>query len=362
MSKLKAVYIISWHTIGDDTASELASRLQTHPVSALYLEGGKISNAGTEVLVRTAFRNMSLSAFCIESSEISDVGAKTVAEAVRNCRSLTTFYLGGWEISDSGAKTVAEAVKGCPLSAFYLRGDKISDAGAIVVAEMVKDYTLSAFSIRSTMISDAGAIAVAEAVKDCPLSVLSLWSTLISDAGAIAVAKAVKDCTLSAFRIYGDAITDAGVTTVMEILSSGCTNTLSALCLGNSCISDLGIKKVVDAVISYPRLSAFYLDSKPISGETLAYILERMAGINTILSVNLVVGDISKEQMGSCLDRLQQSGIGKQLKLRFECGSDHAKIVCTEFAAEWNGKFPEFRIIPYVNYLFFKEMMIGVLR
>ncbi len=333
-TKVKAVYIDSWLAVGDCVASELASQLKAHPVSALYLAGNHISDAGAKVLTQAAFCNNLLSTFCIWSCRISDTGAKAVAEAARSCRSLTTLYLSGWKISDSGAKAVAEAVKGCPLSVFYLLGHRISNVGAVCVAE---------------------------AVKSCPLSAFCLASNKMSDAGAIAVTKTVKDCQLSAFCLGGNKMSDAGAAAVAEILSSGgCANTLFAFYIGGGDISDSGVKKVADAVGGCPLLSEFYIESKPISGKTVAYILESMAGVSTIRSVNLRGGEISKEQMGFCLDRLQQSGVARQLKLRFRCDTEAAKSVCEKFEAEWNAKLAEFRIVSSIGSLFTDEVTLGV--
>ncbi len=330
-TKFKAVYIEPWIGIGDRVASELASRLQTHPVSAIYLASSDISDASAEVLAQAAFRGKLLSAFCIVSEKISDTGAKAVAAAAQNCRSLTTFYLFGLEISDSGATAVAEAVKGCPLSVFYLGSRRISDSGATVLTETVKDCPLSAFCLGGNEISDVGAIAMAKTMKDCPLSAFYLWSNKISDSGA---------------------------TTVVETLSSGgCASTLSALCLVGGSVSDSGAKKVADAVRGCTRLSAFYFEGEPISGETLAYIL---AGISTVRSLNLRVGEISKEQMDSCLSRMQQSGIAKQLKLRFGCDTEAAKSACKEFAAEWNAALAEFKIVLFIFDLFTHDVILGV--
>ncbi len=295
MPKFKAAYIYSGNPAGDRVFSELASRLQACPISAFFLVNGEISDAGAGVLAKAVFCNKSLSAFCFGSDKISDIGAKAVAEAARNCRSLTTFSFCSNGMSDSGAKVVAEAVKYCPLSAFCIGGKEISDEGAIAVAETAKNRPLSAFY---------------------------LWSTVISDAGAIAVAKSVKDCPLSVFHLRCNKISDAGATAVAEIISSGCTSTLSAFCLSSDSISDSCAKKVANAVRNCPLLSTFYLCSNPLPGEALAYILENMAGISTIRSVGLRIGDVSKEQMDSCLDRLQQSGVARQLKLRFQCDTD----------------------------------------
>ncbi len=341
-SKLKAVYIESFLIVGDRVAQELASRFQTHPISALYLSGCYLLDNGEEALFQSAFCNKSLSAFCnkslsafcIECNGISDTGVKVVAEAARNCRSLTTFYLYGANISDSRAKAVAEAVKSCPLSAFCLRGDEISDAGAKAVAEIV---------------------------KDCPLSAFCICSAEISDAGAISVANAMKDCTLSVFHLVGYKISDAGATAVAETLSSGeCASTLSVFSMWSSDISNSGAKKVADTIRGCTKLSAFYFGGKAILGETLAYILECMAGISTIRSVNLRIGEIRKKQMDSCLDRLQQSGVAKQLKLRFCCSTSAVNDVCEKFEAEWNAKLAEFRIVADISNLFIHEVIIGV--
>ncbi len=304
-TKVKAVYIGSWGSVGDRVASGLASRLQIHPVSALYLAGSNISDAGAEVLAQAAFLSKSLSAFCIESRKISDTGAKAVAKAARNCPSLTALYLSGWEISDSGAIAVAEAVKGCPLSVFYL------------------------------------------------------WNIKISDAGAIAVTDTVKSCPLSAFGLASWKITDSGATAVAKILSNGCASTLFAFYLGGY-ISDLGAKEVADAIRGCPLLSEFFLDGKPLSGETLAYILDGMAGVSTIRSVNLCIGEVSKERMDSCLDRLQQSGVAKQLKLRFECVTEAANSMCEKFAAEWNAKLAEFEIVAHISVPFEFGVILGI--
>ncbi len=334
MSKLKAAYIQLWPGVGDRVVSGFASRLQTHPMSALYLSSWDISDAGVEVLVQAAFRGKSLSAFCIESDNISDTGAKAVAAAARNYRSLTTFYLFGLKISDSGATAVAEAVKGCPLSVFRLGGYKISDSGATVVAETV---------------------------KDCPLSVFCFGNCGISDAGAIAVAKTMKDCPLSAFCLMGGEISDSGATTVAEILSSGeCASTLSALCLGSGSISDSGAKRVADAVRDCTRLSAFYLHGGPISGETLAYILEGMTDTSNVRSVNLCVDEISQEQMNFCLSRVRKSGVANQLKLRLVCANEAAKSVCMEFAAEWKATLAEFEVATDISAIFNYDVLIGV--
>ncbi len=331
-SKLKAVYIDALSAVGDRVASELASRLQIHPISALCLKGYDISDTGAEALARAAFRGKSLSAFCIASGQISDTGVKAVAEAARNCPSLTTFYLSGWDISDFGAKALAEAVKGCPLSVFYLLGNKISDSGAK---------------------------AVAETVKDCPLSAFCLHGFMISNAGAISVAKTIKDCPLSAFYITGGNISDSGAMAVAETLSSGgCASTLSAFYIWINVAADSGAKKVADAIRGCTKLSEFYIGGKSISGEALVYILEGM--ISTIRIVNLCIDEINKEQMDSCLDRLHQRGIAKQLKLRLQCGTKAAESVCEKSAAEWNAKLAEFRIVPFINSLFVDEEILGV--
>ncbi len=334
-TKVKAAYIDLLIGFGDRATLELASRLQTHPVSALYLKG-YISDAAAEVLAQAAFRGKSISAFCVWSIIISDTGAKAVAEAARNCRSLTTFYLVGYRISETGAKTVAEAVKSCPLSVFYLG---------------------------SAYISDSGAAAVAEAVKGCPLSAFCLWSCEISDAGAIAMAKTVKDCLLSVFYLEGSKMSDSGATAVAETLSSGrCASTLSAFYMCVYKMPDSGAKKVADAIRGCTRLSEFYLYSRLISGETVTYILKGMAGVSTIRSVNLCIGEISKEQMDSCLDQLQQSGNAKQLKLRLRCETEAANSVCEKFAAEWNAKLSEFRIVGPTTDLFENEVLLGMPR
>ncbi len=360
MSKLKAVYIDSYGAAGDRVASELASRLQTHPISALYLKGYNISDAGAKALARAAFRGKSLSAFCIESDRISDTGAKAVAEAVRNCPSLTTLYLYGWGISDSGAKAVAEAARNCPsLTTFLLCGRGISDSGAKAVAEAVRDCPLSVFYLLGRKISDSGAKAVAETVKDCQLSVFCLYGGEISDAGAISAAKTMKDCPLSAFYLEGDEISDSEAMAVAETLSSGgCASTLSAFYIWIDDYADSGAKMVADAIRGCTNLSAFYIGGDSISGETLVYILEGM--ISTIRSVNLRIDEISKEQMDSCLDRLHQRGIAKQLKLRLQCGTEAAKSVCEKSAAEWNAKLAEFRIVPDIHKLFVCEAILGM--
>ncbi len=333
MSKFNAAYIDPWVAVGNRVASELASRLQTHPMSAVYLCGNNISDVGAEVLAQAAFRGKSLSAFCIASRKISDTGAKAVAEAARNCCSLTMLYLDGSEISDPGAKAVAEAVKGCPLSVFYLGSHRISDSGAMFVAE---------------------------AVKGCPLSAFCLWSSEMSDAGVIAVTKTMKDCPLSALYLGGNKISDSGATAVAETLSSGgCVNMLSAFCLWGNGISDSGAKKVADTVRGCPLLSSFYIDGKPISGEMLVYILKGVTGISIIRSVNLCVGEISKEHMDSCLSRMQKSGVAKQLKLRFQCNTEAAKSVCEKFKAEWNAKFVEFRIVLGISGCFMGDFILG---
>ncbi len=333
MSKFKAVYIDLWDSVGDRTISELASCLQAHPVSALRLAGCNISDDGAKQLARAVLKNKSLSALCIVSQKISDAGAKALAEAARNSRSLTAFYLIGHEITDSGAIAVAEAVKECPLSIFYLLSDHISDIGAT---------------------------AVAEAVKNCPISAFCIWGNGISNRGATAVAKAMKDSLLSVLFLAGDEISDSGAVDAVEILSSGgCASTLSAFLLWGFDISDIGVRKIADAVRDYPLLSELYIDCRPITGEALAYILKDMANINTIRSVNLRISDIHRKQMDSCLNRLRQSGVAEQLKLRFRCSTETVKNVCNKFAAEWSGVFAEFRTVTRIADLFMVELILG---
>ncbi len=125
-------------------------------------------------------------------------------------------------------------------------------------------------------------------------------------------------------------------------------------------ISDSGAKGVVDAIRGCPLISSFYLDCKPIAGETVTYILEGVKGVSTIRSVNLYIGDVSKEQIDSCLDRLQQSGVAKQLKLRFRCDTEAARSMCKRFQAEWNAKLAELRIVPDICYAFVEDVILGV--
>ncbi len=333
MSKFKAVYIYPGLLIGDRVASELASCLQAYPVSALYLEGHCISDAGMQALAQVAFSNKSLSVFCVISGYISDTGAKAVAEAARSRRSLTTFYLSGGYISDFGAIAVAESVKSCPISTFYLSGKQISNEAAI---------------------------AVATAMKGCPLSAFCLWSALISDSGAIAVTEAVKGCALSTFCLGGRQISDEGATAVAKILSSECSSTLSAFCLWSCSISDICAGKIADVVRSWPLLSGFYIDGAPTSGETLVYVLNGMSNIRTTRSVNLCIRGISKGQVDSCLSRVQQDGVGRLIKLRLQCGSGPDKDVCGKLAAECGQKLEEFRVVPDIFRVFQEEVVIGV--
>ncbi len=344
MSKFTAVYIDSVDFVNDDVALKLAPHLQYHSLSKLYLKDFEISNAGAKMLAEAAFHNKSLSAFCIWGG-ISDTGAEEVAKAARNCKSLNTFYLYGFGISDLAAKAVAEAMKDCPLSVFHLGSYRISDLGAAAVANAVNKCPLSVFYLQSIggKISDLGVIAVAKAVKNCPLSVFALVNHTISDEGATAVAK--------------------------EIVSGGCASTLSAFYLSSCRISDLGAKKVADIFGCSHPLSAFFINDCSLSGETVAYILKNVADTITstsasastiIRSVNLRVGKISKEQMDSCLNLLQPSGAGKQIKLRFQCNDESTKIVCEKSEAEWNGKLAEFRIVKDLQNLFEEEMILGV--
>ncbi|MDR3576144.1 MAG: hypothetical protein P4L50_19935 [Anaerolineaceae bacterium] len=307
MSRFKAAYIYPRDTIGDRTASELASCIQASHVSALYLNSYYISDAGAEVLARAALLNKSLSAFCIRGDHISDTGAKAMADAARNCRSLATFCLFGNSITDAGAKAVAEAVKDCPISTFCLGGYHINDVGAI---------------------------AVAEAMKNCPLSVFSLMCSWVSDAGATAMAE--------------------------KISSGRCSSTLSIFCLGGYNISELGIKKIASMIRGCPQLSSFYFDGKPLSEEMMEYILESMADVSAIRSVNIKVSGISKEQMDCFLNRQRQSGAGRQFKLRFKCCLDNDKIVCKKLAAEWSGVLAELRIVGSIYELFEDEVVLGV--
>ncbi|MDR3575463.1 MAG: hypothetical protein P4L50_16505 [Anaerolineaceae bacterium] len=334
MSKFKAAYINPCSGTGDRAASELASCIRESHVSALYLRGWIISDAGAKVLAQAAFSKKSLSAFCICGSYISGTGVKEIADAARNCRSLTTFHLSGNNITDAGAKAVAEAVKDCPISTFCFESADISNSGAIAVTTTMKGCPLSAFCLGGGQISDSGAIAVTEAMKNCPLSVFSLSSSQISDTGAAAVA---------------------------EILSSsGCFSTLSTFYLFSRMISDLGAKKVADAAKSCPLLSSFYIDSDWLSGETVTYILEGMASTSTIRSVNLNGRNISKEQMDSCLDRLRQSGAGRQLRLRLRCKGASDRIVCKKLAAKRSWELAEFRIVQDICDLFKDEVLLGV--
>ncbi len=278
--QIRAVFISPACPVGNPVALELASLLETAPISALYLSGADISDMGAKALARTAFRNQSLSMFCLDAGKMTEVGVKAVADAARNSRSLTTLYLWGSEISDTGAKAVANAVKGCPISAFGIWSNGISDVGATDLAEMMH-------------------------------------------------------C---------------------------CCRTLSAFFLGSMNVSADGTKKMADAVRSCRLMSGLYFWGKPLSGETLEYILDAMSGtISGVRSVNLQIGKgVSERQMENCLTKLQRNGVGKHLKLRFLCGDNSAKSVCERCATEFNGEVAEFRIVQYIPALFVDEMILGV--
>ncbi len=161
--------------------------------------------------------------------------------------------------------------------------------------------------------------------------------------------------------LWGSKISNSGAAAVAETLSSGgCASTLSAFCILGGGISDSGAKKAMDAMRGCTRLSDFYIGVNPISGETLMYILGRIAGVSTIRSVNLCIGEFSKEQMDSCLDRLQQSGVAKQLKIRFLCDTDTVLSVCEEFGAEWDARLAEFMIVSSFSHFFADELIIGM--
>ncbi len=267
-----------------------------------------------------------------------------------------------FRIGDEGATALASALQTHPVSAFFLFDNNISDIGAESLAKAAfRHDRITMFCLDSNIITDAGAKAVAEAVRNCPsLNTFYISSLAISDPGAKTLANAMKGCPLSVFGLVGDKISDAGAIAAAEIISS-CAGTLCTFFLGSSRISAAGAKKVTNVVSKRCRaITEFYLGSEPLSGEALTYILEAMAGISSIRSVNIYIGgDVSKEHMDSCLTKLQQSEAGKLLKLRISCEGDNAKSVCGKCVTEWNGKFVEFQIVEHIGHIFVKEVILG---
>ncbi len=64
--------------------------------------------------------------------------------------------------------------------------------------------------------------------------------------------------------------------------------------------------------------------------------------------------------MDSCLERLRQSGVARQLKVLFQSGTVDTESVCKKFAAEWNATLTEFSIVPFINSFFIDEMILEV--
>lgn len=107
-------------------------------------------------------------------------------------------------------------------------------------------------------------------------------------------------------------------------------------------ISNSGAKKVTDAVLGYQHFV-----SGACRHQERRWRISWRVWLTSALSENLCVGEISKKLIDSCLDRLQQSGVAKRLKLQFKCESNSAATVYGKFAAEWNHNLSEFRIVPY---------------
>ncbi len=269
------------------------------------------------------------------------------------------FILPWCRIENQVALELASILQMSSVSALYFEGRDISDIGAEALAQTAfHNNSLTMFCIRGENISDAGAEAVAKVARNCPfLYTFYIGGHSISDTGAKTVAKALKDCPLTAFGLWGDKISDSGAIAVTKIISS-CNRTLSAFLLSSRDISADGAKKVVDMVRSWPLLSEFYLSGQRLSEETLAYILEAMAGVSCIRSVNLYIGGVaSKGQIDYCLARLQFSGVAKQLKLRFQCEDNESMY--EKYIADWKEKFAELRIVEYVTLPFIEERVLG---
>ncbi len=294
----------------------------------------------------SVFTNEDLLISVLESTDMSNIkavyirllniiGDRTVSELayILQANYVSAVYLGGSHISDSGAEELARAAfRNKALSMFCLWGGEVSDAGAkAVAAAALNSPSLSTFYL-SGGISDSGARTLAEAMKSCKISTFGLWSDEISDSGATVVAE--------------------------TMMTSGCAGKLSVFFLGGSGITAAGAKKVADAVRDWPKLSALYFDGEPLSGETLAYVLDAVASNGGIRSVNLRIDGVSAGQMAACLAGLHKSGAGRRLKLRFECDGD-ARDVCKKCAADWVGKFDEFRIIGYIGEVFREEVILG---
>ncbi len=265
-------------------------------------------------------------------------------------------------IGDQVALELASILGGNQISAIFLADDDISDAAAETLANAAfRNGSISMFCLCSGRISDSGAKAVAEAARSgsSSLATFFLDGDRMSDNGIKAVTEALKGCPLSAFGVCASKVSDSGVTSLAEMIHS-CSRTISAFYLGSWSTSASVAKKVADAVRGCDVMSEFYFAGETLSGETLAYVLDAMANLRSIRSVNLRIGnEVSKEQMDSCLMRLQQDGVEKQMKLRFRCEGDSVKSVCEKCAGERNGEFAEFRIVEYISALFVEEVIQG---
>ncbi len=266
------------------------------------------------------------------------------------------------QIGNKVAQELAPMIQSGELTAVCIEGANINNADAAELARAAfHNKALSTFGMWSRRISYNGVMELAKAARDCRLlTTFYLSGEGISDLEAEAVANAVRDCPLSVFGIWGIGITDTGAATVSEMIS-GCRRTMSVIYFGGSSILAAGAKKVVEAVRSCPRISAVYFDGGELAGEVLGYVLEAVAGISSIRSVNLRISNISKANMDSCLTTLQHIRVGSSLKLRFECG-DRAQSVCEKCADEWKGRFEEFRLVKRIRDLFVEEVILGAKR
>lgn len=337
----------------NEAAIEEISKCLMKTLDTACLELQKARN-GLAAMIKAAVPQHKPMLAAYKKDEVLALGYKfviTEEEAISALKSpdiskMKAIYIESWdEIGDRTALELASCLKANPVSAFFLSGSEISDVGAEALAKAAFfNRSLSTLCLWGEQISDTGAKVMAEAARNCPsLTMFSLYGS-ISDSGAKAVAEALKGSPLSAFSLLSPGISDTGAIAVAEMISS-CSRTLSALYLVSRNISVAGVKKAVDAVRSCSLLSVFYLGGCMLSGEMVTYVLETVTMLSSLRSVNLGIGEVSKEQMEYCLTRLQQGGIGKQLKLRFWCDDDRAKSVCEKCIAEWNGKFAEFTTV-----------------
>jgi Tfp pilus assembly protein PilF len=165
----------------------IIDQITTNSITALYLWGKQIGDAGVQALAETLKINHSVSALYLGANQIGDDGVQALGEALKINHSITVLDLQSNQIGVAGAKELAETLKDNQSITFlHLGQNQIGDVGVQALAEALKiNQSLTNLQLYGNQIGDAGVQALLQALKINPyITTLNLADNQIGDAVA----------------------------------------------------------------------------------------------------------------------------------------------------------------------------------